>query len=190
MSGFGATAGGATAFSPGLPTIGVRLGLVNRVDVGARVSDLTGVGADLKYNFVRGRFDMAIDPAVQGIYYDVGGHTQPAGVAQFHLPLLLGLNFDEDTTLVLTPGFFAAVTTYTGQSSSLDTLQFATLSPGLGARLGLGLNVRASDNLSWQPELTVWHEFGDIDSWVYVLGIGLNVGALPDYSDLAGSPSP
>jgi hypothetical protein len=176
MSGFGATSGGQTSFSPGLPSVGVRYGVADRVDVGARVADLSSLEADLKYNFVRGRFDMAIDPGVQGYYYTASG-VPPFGMAQFHVPLLLGLNFDEDTTVVLSPGFFGAVAT-TG-------VQLPAFTPGIGARLGLGLNVRVSDSLSWQPEVTVWHELYQSDSWVYVFGIGANVGPQPDYSDLS-----
>lgn len=51
--------------------------------------------------------------------------------------------------------------------------------------LGLGLNVHTSDTVSWQPEVTAWHEFNGVESLVCVLGLGVSVGSQPDYSDLA-----
>jgi hypothetical protein len=189
MNGSGGSANGHTAFTPGLPTVGVRVGLGDRIDVGARVADFSSLAADAKLNFLRGRLDMAIDPGLQGYYYDLSGLTTPIAAVNLHLPLLLGLNFDEDTTLVLVPGLVATLATATAAGSGASTPQIAALSQGVGARLGLGLNIRASDKLSWQPEVTVWHEFNDVDSWVYVLGIGLNVGAQPNYSELA-EPAP
>jgi hypothetical protein len=48
------------------------------------------------------------------------------------------------------------------------------------------VNFRTSDSFSWQPEITVWHEFNQLDTWIGVAGIGINVGPQPDYSDLGG----
>ncbi len=189
-SGWVGAASGTTLFSPGLPTLGFRTGVSDRVDWGARVSDLSSLAADVKYNFLRSRrFDMALDPTIQAYYVDLGGTAKPFGALHLHLPLLLGFNFDEATTLVLTPGFVATLATADAASDGASTFEVAALSPGLGARLGLGLNVRTSDHFSWQPELTVWHDFNDVDAWVYVLGIGMNVGAQPDYSDLGDDAS-
>ena len=187
MSGFTGTGRGQTAVSPGLPSVGVRIGLADRLDVGARLSGFSSVQADLKYNFLRGRVDIAIDPMAQAYYYDVSGLREAIGIAQLHLPVLFGVNLDEATTLLFTPGFFAGLSTSPLEGSGASSVQVASLSDGLGARLGLGLNVRVSDKLSWQPEVTVWHQFTDLDAWVCVFGIGLNAGAQPDYSDIGGS---
>jgi hypothetical protein len=186
IQGVAGTANGTTAVAPGLPSLGVRIGLADRLDLGIRESNFSGLSSDLKFNFLRGRFDMALDPAVQGYYYDVSGLTTPIAAAQFHLPLLLGINFDEDTALVLTPGFVATAATTVVAGTGADAQQTAALSSGLGARLGLGLHIRTGRRLAWQPELTVFHEFNDVSSWVYVLGIGMNVGAQPDTSDIGG----
>ncbi len=200
LGAWGGTASGSTGLSPGLPSVGIRYGLVDRVDVGARIVGFTGLGGDLKLNVVRGRFDVAFDPGVQA--FRLLGPTlgnasaNPVEVLQVHLPLLLGYNFDEDRTLVLTPGFVATATAgdvlVTGAnnpqatSPTSDVLAFAT--GGVGARLGLGVNIRTSDTFSWQPEVTVMHELNGVESWVYVAGIGGNIGAQPDYSEFAPPP--
>jgi len=188
IDGYGGTASGTTGATPGLPSFGARFGLADRLDVGARLIDMTAVGGDAKYNFVRGRFDMAVDPIVQAYFVLPPQTTTSAanvGVLQFQLPLLLGINFDDATTLVFSPGFVASVATRSPQGIGLNTEQVAFASSGLGARLGIGLNIRTSDTFSWQPEVTAWHEFNGVDSWVCVAGIGINIGAQPDYSDLA-----
>jgi hypothetical protein len=183
MSGFGGTANGKTDFSTGLPSIGFRLGVADRFDVGARVSDFSSLEGDAKFNFLRGRVDMALDPSAHVLYSDL--HSAPIGALQLHLPLLIGLNFDEYSTLVLTPGFVATMATADAVGTGLSMAEAAPLSPGVGARLGLGLNLRGSHRFSWQPEVTVWHDFNAVQSWVYVFGIGLNIGAQPAYEDLS-----
>ncbi len=192
LGGWGGTASGNTHFSAGLPSLGVRYGLADRVDVGARVVNFTGLGGDTKINLVRGRFDLAVDPGVQAFHIigtAMNNQTaSPVEVLQFHVPLLLGYNFDEDRTLVLTPGFVATAVAGNVQVTGALPDQIAFATPGVGARLGLGLNIRTSDTFSWQPELTAYHEINAVDAWVYVFGIGGNIGAQPDYSDLAEGP--
>jgi hypothetical protein len=188
LSGYVAGANGDAQGSPGLPSFGLRTGLVDRLDVGARLVDMTAVGADAKVNLVRGRIDLALDPMIQA-FYGLPRATYVASVAtlQFHVPLMLGINFNPTTALVLTPGFVASDATASASSVatnvSIDQIAFA--SRGIGGQMGIGLNVHESDTFSWQPEVTAWREFNSIDSWFCVFGIAVNVGAQPDYSDLA-----
>lgn len=186
MGGFGGTTAGATHVNAGLPSIGARYGVADRFDVGVRLVDLVAIGGDAKWNFVRGRFDLALDPMVQAFYlpYSAVTSNEAVGVFQFHVPLLLGWNFDEGMTLLMSPGMEATVTT--GSALGEDQSLKASVSSGIGPRMGIGLNVRTSDTFSWQPEVTAWHDFNALDSWVYVIGVGINLGAQPNYSDLDG----
>jgi hypothetical protein len=185
-SAYAGAVNGARGLAPAPPSLGGRYGVVDRFDVGARIVDFSALAGDAKYNFVRGRVDLAIDPRVE--FYVVGPGNSPTahvGVIQGHLPLLLGINFDEATTLVLVPGVIGTTATAGIGNIGLSAEQVAFASSGLGAQLGVGLNVHQSDKVSWQPEVTVWHDFNAVGSWVCVFGIGLNLGAQPDYSDLA-----
>lgn len=174
--------------TPGLPSFGARTGLTDRIDVGARLVDMTALGGDAKLNLVRGRVDLAVNPMVQA-FYGLPRNTYIPDIVtvDFHLPLLVGINFNDATTLVLSPGFVASVasTTATAAATNVTVDQVAFATSGVGARLGLGLNIHQTDTFSWQPEVTAWHEFNSTDVWFCVFGIGMNVGNQPDYSDLA-----
>jgi hypothetical protein len=185
MTGLGGTANGKTGVAPGLPSVGFRLGIADRFDVGARFSDFSSLEGDAKFNFLRGRVDMALDPGAQATYSNLSGQSSPIGALQLHMPLLVGFNFDEYTTLVLTPGIVTTIATTDAANIGLRAQEAAALSSGFGARLGLGLNLHGGPRFSWQPEVTVWHDFNSVEAWVYVFGIGLNIGAQPNYQDLA-----
>jgi hypothetical protein len=45
---------------PIIPSYVFRVGVVDRVDFGARIGSLTEIGADIKVNFLRGPLDLAI----------------------------------------------------------------------------------------------------------------------------------
>lgn len=188
---WGGAANGGNGVWPALPSVGFRYGIADRLDIGARLVDFFGIGGDAKYNFVRGRVDLAFDPTLQLFYLPpvqfLGSSslTQSIGVAQLQAPLLVGINFDDATSLILTPGFVGTLATSPiADAGYVVPQQIAFATTGLGARLGIGLNIRTSDTFSWQPEVTAWHEFNGVDSWICVAGIGINIGAQPDYSDL------
>src|SRR5688572_21795548 len=48
-----------TGALPLLPTYVLRVGVIERVDVGVRVGNMTELGADVKVNFLRGPLDLA-----------------------------------------------------------------------------------------------------------------------------------
>jgi hypothetical protein len=56
------------------------------------------------------------------------------------------------------------------------------------ARLGCGLSFRVSRRFAFHPEVTFLKPVGQ-GVLVTIVGIGFNLGAQPDYSDLAGTPS-
>jgi len=60
---------------------------------------------------------------------------------------------------------------------------------GLWGRLGLGVDFRTSKTLAIHPEITAMQQINGVDALVWVAGIGFNIGAQPDYSDLGGGPA-
>ena len=55
---------------------------------------------------------------------------------------------------------------------------------GFLGRLGGGVNIRVSKKFSIQPEVTFMRAFNDSSALFWMAGLGFNVGAQPDYSDL------
>lgn len=54
LEGLGGSVRGVTAVVPTLPTYQLRYGLTDRIDIAGRISNLTSVGADVKFNLLRG----------------------------------------------------------------------------------------------------------------------------------------
>jgi hypothetical protein len=175
-----------SAVLPMVPTVGIRYGAVERFDFGIRIPNLDSLAADGKIQLLRGPFDIALDPGLQFFYIAV--NNVGAGVVYFHLPVLLGVNLNEMLSIVASPGvtYTVATATATGASGT----QAGATSTGLSARLGLGLNIRVAKNLSLQPEVTVLKGFGDANLLLWVGGIGFNIGAQPNYSDMSGETPP
>lgn len=185
--------GSSTAVLPTLPTYQLRIGVHDQLDIGVRVANMTGLGADVKWNFLRTPgFDLAIDPGFQLYLWGASSRsTSSSGsispstdsfiIGYAHLPLLIGFNFNEAITLLLTPGFswgFGSV------SSSGGTTGFAS---GPLVRLGVGANFRLTQNFALQPEVTFLKPFDNFsDSGVFMtFGLGFQFGSMPNHSDLA-----
>jgi hypothetical protein len=174
-----------SAYDPTFPSVGVRIGLADSVDLGLKIAQLSSLGADVKLNFLRSRwFDMAVDPGVQGAYLSAGGTS--LGIFYFNVPLLLGINFTHSTTLVLTPGFTYLLAT----ASTTDTSGTSSYVSGSAplARFGVGFNFRVGSVLSIQPEITGLKGFNNSDATLWNFGVGFAIatsrGASPDYSDV------
>jgi hypothetical protein len=176
------TTNSASVASPMIPTVAVRVGVADGVEIGARVPNLDSLGVDGKFRLLKGSFDLAIDPGVQGYYISV--NNVGLGVLYLHVPLLMGLNLSDTTTLVATPGFVYSVVT--ASESGSNGVSGAATASGVMGRLGLGLDVRVSKKLAIHPEVTVMHQFSDQNALLVVGGFGFNIGPQPDYSDLAG----
>jgi hypothetical protein len=179
---------------PTLPSFGIRYGLSDGFELGARLPNLTSLAADLKIRLLKSTVDLAIDPGAQVFYYSVGAGSannstvsETTFVSIFHAPLLLGVNLSDSFSIVLSPGVAYALVT--GTINSGDAYQQAA-SSGFMLRGGLGVDVRFSKKFALHPEVTVLKGWGDTDPLLYNVGIGINFGAQPDYSDLASHEAP
>jgi hypothetical protein len=175
--------------TPLFPTIGIRYGLIEGLDVGARIENFETLAGDLKIRLMRGRFDVAVDPGLQALVQVAtrpDGSTRNSGLFYLHTPLLLGWNVNDETTIVASPGLAYSIATApftTGNSTEHAGAQTEVL-----ARLGLGIDVRTSDTVSIHPEVTCMRGFTSQESFLCVAGLGLNVGAQPNYDDMSLTP--
>jgi hypothetical protein len=164
---------------PTLPTYQLRYGAADRLDLGVSIRNLSTLGVDLKWNFLREKsVDMAIVPGAQAIY--LGTSEGSAFLSYIHLPLLLGLNLSDNLSIVLSPGG----TVIAGASSDNRSSGQSGLVAGAGfmGRLGLGLNIRTSDKVHLQPEVTVLRSFEKSEVMFFTFGFGINFGSLPKYT--------
>jgi len=173
---------------PTFPTYQIRVGLGDRLDIGGKVANLSSLGLDLKWNFLKSRsFDMAIDPGAQ--FFAISGSTGSSStganetstvfIFYGHMPVLLGFNLSEDVTIVLSPGAVLSAGSARTSGGDRDAL---TTSTGLWGRLGLGFNFRMSKGFALHPEVTAMRQFQDNEVMMVLFGLGFNFGKLPDYS--------
>ncbi len=179
VEGIGATSSGASAFLPTLPTYQFRLGLADNVDLGLRVANLSSLGGDVKINLLRGNFDLAVDPGIQGIYAGAGDAS--VGLLWMHLPVILGFNLTQNFSIIATPGisygaYFAGDSSVRGDRTTYSTGGFA-------GRFGVGFNLRVNNTFSVQPEVTALFNTST-ESVLYTAGVGFQFGAHPDFSDV------
>ena len=178
-----------TGALPILPTYGIRVGVVDRLDVGARIGSLTELGGDLKFNFLRGQLDLAIAAGAEAFVewnYDPPETRRSGAIAYFHFPLIASLNLSKDLSLVATPGFTYVI----GKHLTDDfarTQVFGGETPV--ARLGFGIDVRSENGKrALHPEVTLLQSLNSSGA-IVLLGVGFSFGKLPDYHDLGGEPS-
>lgn len=122
---------------------------------------------------------------------DNNGNGTTVGVAYFHMPVLVGLNVSKSVSIVASPGFVYALTSASVTSGGNTSTVTGGVSGFLG-RLGAGVNFRVSKKFSVQPELTFMRAFDSSSALMWMGGVGFNIGAQPDYSDLDtdGSSAP
>lgn len=167
-------------FLPNLPSVGARVGLADRVDLGFSLRNLYGPTLDLKINFLKTKhFDMAVAPMVN--YFPVLSGNGSLNLFYFHVPLLLGINFSEMVSLVITPGFAYALAVGTGDVTTTNGASYNTSAPW--ARGGLGVNIRANRKISITPEFTIMHAFTDYAPTAYFFSIAGSFLNQPDYSE-------
>lgn len=174
---------------PTLPTYQLRIGVSDEVDIGVAARNLSSLGADVKWNFVRGSVDLAIAPGLQ--YANLPFGKEPVHLFYIHAPLLVGLNLSDALSVVLTPGFvyLAAIGTYTTTGTGADKNSVISASGAL-ARFGVGLNIRPSKKFHIQPEVTGMRAFNDAEGLFLMFGLGFNFGSLPSYDDLDEESKP
>jgi hypothetical protein len=162
------------AVSPAPPTYQLRYGVADEVDLGFRLGNLTSLMIDAKWNFLKGDFDLAVDPGFQATYFAVSGAS--AFIGYGHLPLVAGINLGDSLALVPSVGGvvqFAAGSVSTSSDTSVNS-DFAFF-----LRPGLGLHIRASDGFAIQPEATFMYDF-DHELLAVMFGVGFSFGELPD----------
>jgi hypothetical protein len=168
---------------PTVPTYALRIGVVDRLDVGLRVANMSSLGADLKLNFLKSEsFDMAVAPGGQWFTMSVsaGNSSSSVNVVYLHAPLVLGLNLSPDATLVATPGVSYA---YASSNTSGDGTKAAATSDGVLGRFGIGFQYRITQGFAIHPEVTFMKHLGDNGYLLYLLGFGFNFGRIPTYGE-------
>jgi hypothetical protein len=181
----GTRSDGATL--PNLPSYQLRVGVADEVDIGVKVLNMSAIGADVKWNFIKGdTFDMAAVPGFQVLHYSVNN----AGFTQFYgnLPLLFGINVSDAVTIVPSAGVTYSLSS--GSASDNDGNSAAFSEGGLWLRGGIGFNFRISPKFAMHPEITFLKNLPDeneIDALLYTFGLGFNFGALPVYGSPEGA---
>ncbi len=185
VNGTDATPPSASGTLPNLPTYQLRVGVADTVDVGVRVANMTSLGADVKWNFIKGdTFDMAAVPGFQVFHISGSSGGAVAGYTQFYanLPLVFGINVSDAVTIVPTAGITYGLNSASVVSS--DESSAASSVDGIMLRGGLGFNFRISPKFAMQPEITMLkflNKAEDAGVLLYLFGLGFNFGALPEY---------
>lgn len=170
---------------PTVPTYTLRVGVADTVDIGARISNLSSIGADVKWNFVKSEvFDMAVDPGFQFFHLSTsaGGTSSSFSVIYLNAPLMFGINVSDSVSIVPTAGI-----TYGWASASVssdDAADSASGTTGIMLRPGLGFNFRISERFALHPEVTFLKTLkgsDDDSALLYIFGLGFNFGNLPKY---------
>lgn len=171
---------------PTFPTYSLRVGIADGFEIGGRVANMSSLGADFKWNFLKSdSVDVAIDPGFQwfSLRIDASNGDESASsttsVVHLHAPVLVGFNFSETVSLVASPGV-----TYSWVSADVETREerdAASTTDGLMARLGVGFDFRISPRFAIHPQVTFLRTFEDNAALIYMAGIGFNFGNLPSF---------
>jgi hypothetical protein len=170
-----------SATLPNFPSYQARIGVADQLDVGVKVINMSSVGADVKWNFIKSDgFDMAAVPGFQVVHFSVNdnGYTQFYG----NLPLLFGINVGDSVTLVPSAGVTYSLGSTTVTDSSDNSAAYSDT--GLWLRGGIGFNFRISPKFAMHPEITFLKNIPDdneVDTLLYIFGLGFNFGSLPVY---------
>jgi len=175
--------GSVTGITPTAPSFGMRYGLSDGVELGGRLSGMASPVVDGKIQLARGVIDVAIDPGAQLLYLYVNGSTETEFLLNLYGPVLVGINLSPSITLVATPGVgYGLATSHLTRSSS--NAEIAAGAAGFMGRIGFGVDIRTGRRFAVHPEVTVMRVFDGAQTFMGILGVGLNMGAMPNYSDL------
>jgi len=159
-----------TVASPALPTVFLRAGVTDRVDVGARLSHLSSLGFDVKYNFLStDLLALAVAPGVEGLWLPLGSNG--VGVARGHVPLVAAIDVATHVTLVGTAGVSAFRTI---PNPSL----YVREKSGFASRIGAAARLRITDTFAIAPEITVLRDLSTSSKEISA-GVAFVVGTLP-----------
>jgi len=175
-------AGSVLGATPTAPSFGLRYGVSDYIEVGGRLSSLFSPTVDGKIQLVRGAVDVAIDPGAQLLHLFVQGSSQTEFVLELYGPVLVGINLSPTVTLVASPGVGYALATSRLASSSSNA-EIAAGAGGFTGRIGFGVDIRTGEHFALHPEVTFMRVLDDAQTFMGVVGLGLNMGAMPNYSD-------
>jgi hypothetical protein len=184
-----------TGTIPTFPTYTLRIGLGDKAEIGARIANMSSLGADFKFNFIRSpMFDLAIDPGAQVFSLgstNTANESASVRVVYLHAPVMAGINLARSFSLVLSPGVTYGIVS--GTVSTTDGQDSASATTGVLGRFGVGFNIRVSPGFAVHPEVTFLRTFKSEATMLYMVGVGFNFGTLPNYDDVGGgsaSPPP
>lgn len=135
---------------------GARYGVAENFDVGAKIY-LLGAEIGMKWQFLRGGFDMAVAPAISFASFsasDGSGGSSTVSFLYLHLPFLMGANLSDRVTLSFGPKFMYALI-FGDVTSSTGDADFDAVS-GLFGGLYLGLPIRLGSAFWIAPEINVY----------------------------------
>jgi hypothetical protein len=79
------------------PAYAMRVGVVDRMDVGLRLTGMMNAGLDVKWNFLRSStLDLAIDPRIDWLFVAIDNRDR---AVLAHLPVMVGINVAEPVTV-------------------------------------------------------------------------------------------
>ena len=170
--------------------LGLRYGLTDSLDLGAK---LYSVGAEIgmKYQAVRGAFDLSIAPAVS--YFGIStDDTNDEGVKSsasvhliyMHLPLLMGYNVSESITLGFGPKFLYILAFGSGNfSDDEDSVSASASGDGMMGGAFVSVIFKIGKAFWIGPEINIYTNLtGNADAFANVFyqgGIALYLGG-PD----------
>ena len=119
----------------------LRYGVTDNLDIGGKLY-LIGAEAGFKYQFLRGPLDVAIAPAASyiSIGSSSGNSSSSISATYLHLPLLFGLNINENVALSFGPKFLYTIASVTAGDTS-DRASAATSGLWVGGYVSLPLKV-------------------------------------------------
>ena len=96
-----------------------RYGLTDNIDIGGKLY-LIGAELGLKYQFLRGPLDVAIAPAASYISFGSSNDSSSSSISAtyLHLPLLFGLNLNENFALSFGPKLLYTIASITASDTS------------------------------------------------------------------------
>jgi hypothetical protein len=162
------------------PSYQLRIGLNEIVDAGIQLRNLSSPGVDVKWNPIRGFFDLALAPALQYILIgntNTTGENVTAHVFYVHAPLLLGINPSSWLSVVAAPGF-----SYGLDLGELAGDNLASTVRGPLFRGSIGAQFRVWENFAVHPEASVLKSL-DGPGLAITGGVGFNFGSIPSFDD-------
>lgn len=157
LEGVGAVTPNGAAILPAAPTYQLRVGLAERVDLLARVSNVSGLGVDGLISLARGTIDVAVVPGVRGSWLPFSAGTPGALTA--HLPVLVAWNLSPRVVLLGTAGvgFTASLgpSASAGRTSEVLDESAGASSRGFFLRAGLGARFWLGPKFALHPEVTM-----------------------------------